>query len=336
MAARSPVGLAEVTAWENLAAAFHRAARGKRERPEVQRFEANLDRELAVLGAAIRDGNVPVGQFTSFQVFDPKPRLIHAPCFRERVLHHAMIGPMEPVLERSHVADSFACRAGKGSLAAVVRAQHHLHRHPWYVKLDVRSYFASIDHGLLNEALARRFRNRRLLKLCQRVIAAHEAAPGKGVPIGALTSQHFANLYLAPFDRFLLERLGAAAMVRYMDDVLFWTRSKAEALAGRDAAVEFLEERLSLHAHARVGVQRSRLGVSFLGFRVLPDALRLSRRRRARYRRARRRWEEAYRVGMIDRRTLQSGFAAAEAITAHAQSTAWRRAELMLHPPIEA
>ncbi len=336
MPRRSAVSLGEIASFENLAAAFWRAARGKRHRLEVRRFEAQLEHELAALAAEIVSLRVPVGRFHVFQVFDPKPRLIHAPAFRERVLHHAMMRPMEPVLDRSLVDDTFACRTGKGTLAAVERAQHHLRRFSWYAKLDVRRYFASVDHAVLRALLERRFKDPGLLALCARVIDAHHAAPGKGLPIGALTSQHFANLYLASLDRFLLEEQRVAGLVRYMDDVAWWCETKEHARESLRNAVQLLRERLLLEVHPNARVQRSSHGLSFLGFRVRRSALLLSRRRRVRYRAARQRWEEAFRLGLVEARTLQAGYASALAITLHAESRGWRRAELALHPPLDA
>jgi len=113
---RSLVGLDAVADWHNLAAAFHRAAAGKRTRPQVQRFAANLDYELASLRREILAGTVEVGRMRRFRIRDPKPRIIHAPCFRERVLHHALMAHVGPVLDRALVDDTYACRVGGGAL----------------------------------------------------------------------------------------------------------------------------------------------------------------------------------------------------------------------------
>ena len=128
---RSRVGLAAIADWHNLAAAFWRAARGKGQRDDVSRFRADLNGELARLRESLLDGSVEVGRMRSFHIRDPKPRIIHAPCFRERVLHHAVMAHVGPVLDRALVDDTYACRVGKGALAAVLRAQHHQRRWPW-------------------------------------------------------------------------------------------------------------------------------------------------------------------------------------------------------------
>ena len=333
---RSAISLEQVADVNNLADAFWRAARGRRGQPDVARMAVDLDVQLAQLSVEILGLSVSVGHFRRFRIHDPKPRIIHAPCFRERVLHHALMNVMAPVIDRALVDDTFACRPGKGCLAAAHRAQHHVRRFPWYVKADVRAYYASIDHDILRAALRRRFKNPQILALCDRIIDAYQTTPGKGLPIGALTSQHFANLYLAPLDRYLLETLRVAGMARYMDDAIWWCSHRQQARQTLAAVARFVTERLALHLHDRSRIQRSAQGLSFLGFRIFPGVLRLSRRRQTRHRRARQRWEARYQAGVVDSNGLQAGYAAALAITTGAQCHAWRGEELRRRPPVDA
>ena len=329
---RSGVDLATIADWHNLAAAFQRAAQGKGQRDEVRQFRADLNGELTRLRAALLDGSVEVGRMHCFPIRDPKPRIIHAPCFRERVLHHALMAHVGPVLDRALVDDTYACRVGKGALAAVQRAQHHLRRWPWYAQIDIRSYFASINHQCLLALLERCFKDRGLLALLARIIDAHHTAPGQGLPIGALTSQHFANYYLAGLDRLLLEGCPARGLVRYMDDLVWWGDDK---MAVRDVLAQvraYAQERLCLTIKTPVRIGRSGAGLSFCGYRLLPGRLLLSRRRKRRYAECRREWENAYVAGRIDACALQVGYATALAITAHADAAAWRREQLRRHP----
>jgi retron-type reverse transcriptase len=336
MPRRSAITLDDVASLDTLAAAFWRAARPHRDRAEVQRCAADLDRFLARLREDVLSGRSPDGRWTAFSIRDPKPRQILAPCFRDRVLHHALMAHMGPVLERALVADTFACRAGKGTLAAVRRAQQHVRRFPWFVKIDVRAYFASIDHSILRTVLARRFKDPGLLALCDAILASVPGGPGRGLPIGALTSQYFANSYLDALDRHLLEGLRVRGMVRYMDDVVWWCDSREAAHSTLAAVRDFVarERAIAVKASARIG--RSAHGVTFLGFRVLPGALRLSLRRRRRYAVARDWWERRYAAGEIDARQLQAGYDAALAITAHASARAWRRAQLRRRETVDA
>jgi len=333
--ALSPLGLEAVADWHQLAAAFHRAALGKGGREDVERFRADLEGQLARLRADILAGTVTLGEMRAFRIKDPKPRLIHAPCFRERVLHHALMAQAGPVLDRALVADTYACRVGKGALAAVQRAQHHLRRWPWYAQIDIRGYFASIDHATLGALLARRFRAPGLLALMSRIVASHQSAPGKGLPIGALTSQQFANYYLSGLDRLLLEGCRVRGLVRYMDDVVWWGDSQAAVRTALAAARAYTRDDLALEIKESVRIGPSSGGLNFCGYRILPGALLLSRRRKRRYAQCRRAWENAWAQGRIDTRTLQGGYACALAITAHTDAAVWRREQLRRAPLAE-
>lgn len=328
MASRCLIRLEDVAALDNLAAAFWRAARGKRRRAEVRLFESRLDSELDALRREILELSVPVGRMSVFRIHDPKPRTIHAPCFRERVLHHALMALVGSVLERSLVDDTFACRPGKGTLAAVLRAQEHTRRHRVFAKLDVRAYFASIDHQVLRRLLRRRVKGGAVLALLDRVIDSHHTTPGRGLPIGALTSQHFANLYLGSLDRLVLEQ-HRLSLVRYMDDVVIWGESRVAVEAAVEAACVHARDHLGVTVKQERPPTRTAEGIPLCGFRVFADRLLLSRRRRRRYRQARRRWESAHALGLIDAQALQRGYASALAITAHADAAEWRRGELI-------
>ena len=286
--------------------------------------------------AAAEEASLPLRPLSSFRIFDPKPRTIHAPAFRDRVLHHVIMAHVGPILDRVLVDDTFACRAGKGLHKAVRRAQEHTRRFPWFVKADIRQFFASIDHDVLKSLLRRRLKSPGVLSLLDRVIDFYGTEPGRGLPIGALTSQHFANFYLAPLDRFVCETARVRGFVRYMDDAVWWCDSKEEAKRSLAAVRAFTADALRLEVRDDAIVQRSRCGLPFLGFRIYPGAVRLSKRRRQRYAAIRRRWETAYARGEIDGLKLQAGYAAAYGITAHSDSAAWRREQLRRVPAVDA
>lgn len=332
---RTRIELADIAAFANLAEAAARAARGKRERPDVRAFFDRLEESLAALGEAILSGRAPRGEYRRFRIRDPKPRTIHAACFEDRVLHHAIMIPAGPVLDRTLCATSYACRPGKGGLAAARAAQAALQRYPWYVKVDVLGYFDHIDHFCLLGLLERRFKGEGFLALLWRIIDGYTAAPGKGLPIGSLTSQYFANYYLDGLDRLLLEQLGARAELRYMDDVIWWCDSRAHARATLAAVAEWLERERLLALKANPQINRSVHGVGCCGYRVLPGTLRLSRRRRRSYQTRRADWEDAWRAGRIDDAGLQRAYDAVRAITVHADARAWRQQELARRPAPE-
>ena len=332
---RTLIRIEDVASWDTLAWAFWRAARGKRHRRDVRAFQAHLEASLAALRRSLVDGTIEVGAFHRFEIQDPKRRVIHAPCFRERVLHHALMAHLEPALERYLVDDSFACRPGKGGRAAVARAQHHLQRWSWYLQMDVRAYFASIDHARLLGLLRRRIKGKQVLGLVDRIVGSFEASPGRGLPIGSLVSQHLANLYLAALDRHLLERVRVGGMVRYMDDVVVWDRDRETLRQTAAEATAFVAEHLHLEIKPTWRLQRSARGLGFAGLRIGPTRRMLSLRRKRRYRQARRAWEAAYVSGRISLLALQAGYASAHATTDQANAIVWRRQELRARPAID-
>ena len=329
---RSAIGLAEIADFHTLAAAFRAAARGKRGRHDVEMFRVNLEQELLGLRTDLLTGQYTPGPMRRFRIRDPKPRIIHAPCFRDRVLHHAIMANAGPVLDRALISDTYACRAGKGTLAAVRRAAHHNARHQWFGQIDVRAYFANIGHATLLRMLAGKFKNPALLKLFGRIIGAYEVSPGRGLPIGTLTSQHFANFYLSGLDRFILGSGKVRGYVRYMDDLVWWTADYASARDVLCTATAYLEDRLGLFAKTPMRIGRGVIGLNFCGFRIVRGRLLLSRRRKRRYGLLRRRAENMWLKCGLSAAGLQSMFASVLALTVHADAVAWRREQMVRRP----
>ncbi len=170
--------------WDNLHLAFWKARLGKRDRPDVRDFAVGLERRLARMADQLRRGTFPLGRGHQFVIHDPKERTITAPCFEERVLHHALMNVCEPVFDRWLIDDSYACRVGRGREAAIVRARHFAAGYPFFLKLDVRKYFESIPHRVLVSWLERLFKDGRLLDLFERIIASYQTQPDRGLPIG--------------------------------------------------------------------------------------------------------------------------------------------------------
>jgi RNA-directed DNA polymerase len=333
MVRSSPLALEDIADRANLAAALRRAVRGTRPTRSVVEFLLAADQELDRLRHEILVETVEVGRVTRFRVWDPKPRLIQAPVFRERVLQHAVMAQVGPVLDRALVDDTFACRVGKGTVAAVRRAQQHARRFGWYGQLDIRQYFASIDHAVLLTHLERRFRNAGLCRLLRRIVGQGSDTPGVGLPIGALCSQYFANHYLGVVDRALLEHSPARGLVRYMDDIVFWATSREEVVAAVAVAAEVIQKTLRLRLRDEPVINRSQAGLSLCGFRIFPGIVRASVRRRRRFAAARRRWEGRFARREIDALELQRGYDAAAGMLAQVDAHEWRRRQLQLAPP---
>ncbi len=317
-----------IVRFDNLLLAAKKAARGKRDRTAVADFEFHLERELLALQSEIQDGSYRPGTFVTFEIRDPKPRRISAAPFRDRVLHHAICNVLEPFFDRRLIYDTYACRSGKGNHMAVKRAQQFARRYPYFLKCDVRKFFNSVEHGRLKGLLRRMFKERPLLELLERIIdnGSPGVEQGRGLPIGNLTSQHFANAYLGELDHFLKERRRVKGYIRYMDDILLFGATKPELHLLLVDTRQFLDE--SLHLQLKddaVLLAPVNEGVPYLGFRIWPRVIRLDRRSLRRLSRKVKGAEQAYREGMIDMDRLTNKVASVFAHAVNADTLNLRR-----------
>ena len=308
----------------NLQLAFWKASKGKRFRDDQRAFMQNLGRELCRLRDGLLSGDYTIGDFTRFTIYDPKIREICAASFGERVLQHAIMNVCEPYFDKLLIYDSYACRKGKGQVAAVRRAREFATRYKWFMKCDFRKYFDSIPHDRLKEALGRRFKDPYVLGWFNRIIDSYEKTPGRGIPIGALVSQHLANLYLDPLDRCLMQK-HRVCYVRYMDDFVFWANDKEDILALRQEVMDFVESKLGLELKQEPFINRTRSGMDFLGMRVFPRAVRLGRTSRVRYRRKVKAYGRSFERGEFDEAEYQNRLTSLTAFTEQADARAWRR-----------
>jgi hypothetical protein len=267
----------------NIRLAFLKAIRGNRSSPAVVRFCRDTDRNLAALRTGLLTLNCGWGGYRSFLISDPKLRVISTAPIEQRILHHAIINILEPVLDRPMIHHSYACRKGKGTHAAVRYAFRQCRANTHFLKLDVRKYFDSIDHAVLKSRLRRLIKDPRVLFLLDGIIGSYGTAPGRGLPIGNLTSQYFANLYLAVLDHYILEHLHPRAYCRYMDDFVLWAQSPGELRFMLERIDRYVTGNLSLALKPPVS-GTSLAGLPFLGFLVRDRGIYLlqkSRRRAA-------------------------------------------------------
>jgi retron-type reverse transcriptase len=306
-----------VCSFENLLLAYRLASRGRRGRPGVAAFEHRLEDSLIELRDELLGGSYRPGAYESFYIHEPKLRLISAAPFRDRVVHHALCNVIEPLFEATFVADSYANRVGKGTHRALDRAQEYARRHRFVLQCDVRQFFPSIDHEILRGLLARRIGDAGVLGLASLILRSGEDVlsdvydmayfPGddlfainrpRGLPIGNLTSQFWANVYLSPFDHFVKRELRCRGYVRYVDDMLLFADDKPTLWAWRAALVERLaRSRLRIHRGAQPRPVTE--GFPFLGFTVFPHHRRLKHRKATLFRRRLRRLIAAYAAGNI-------------------------------------
>jgi len=300
---------ADVAAFSSLLAAAHRAALGKRTARSVARFQERAEPEVLRLQRELEAGTWRPGRAVTFEISDPKRRTITAVPFRDQVVHHALMGVLEPVFERRMVFDSYACRRGKGTHAALRRARRFVRRFAYFLKLDVKSFFASVPHAAVRETLARVVKDRRVLALCATILAGPRGDESRGLPVGSLTSQWFANLLLDRLDHFVKEVLRIRGYVRYMDDFVLFADRRDRLRAAHGEVERFLADPLGLKLKPSATILApATQGLPFLGWlvyrgttRVRPQNLRRYRwrlRQRRRELAQGRRSAESYRRGV--------------------------------------
>lgn len=214
------------------------------------------------------------GTYSSFRIADPKPRIIHKACVRDRLLHHAVHRKLYPFFNRLFIADSFACRKGRGLHRAMNRfrrfawkASKNHTRSCWVLTCDIRKYFASIDHRILIGLLCRWIPERRLRSLLYNIIFSFQTSLGKGIPLGNLTSQLFSNIYLNELDQYIKHKLRYPYYIRYADDFVILDPSRERLYALVPQIRRFIDKKLCLRMHAdKIEVRTVASGTDFLGW----------------------------------------------------------------------
>ena len=307
----------ELTSFGNLVKAMKKAARGKRHLPNVAAFLFDQERNLCDLHDELGSKTYQPGPYRTFTIVVPKPRLISAAPFRDRVVHHALCNVLEPIYEKTFIADTFANRKGKGTHAAIDRFIYYARRFPYVLKADIAKYFPSIDHEILKNLLRRKIKDRDVLWLADRIIDhSNEQEPShalyagddlwtlaerrRGLPLGNQTSQFFANVYLNGFDHFVKEILRAPGYLRYVDDFVIFHEDKEWLAEARKRCRAYLAGlRLRLHAR-KATISRVCDGTRFLGYRVFPDYRLLPKDNLKRLRARIRLLQKGYRNGLAN------------------------------------
>ena len=317
-----------ICSYENLVQAARKAFRGKLDKERVARFYVNFEFELVALQKELLSGTYRPKQYRSFTIYEPKKRRICAADFRDRVVHHAICNVIEPIFESSFIHDSYACRKYKGTHRAISRLQAFTKSSRYFLKMDVEKFFDSIDHAILKRMLERKIKDRDLLGLLFLIIdhPMPDQNPGKGVPIGNLTSQWWANGYLDMVDHFVKDELGVKKYIRYMDDMVALSAGKDELHELRAQINGFLYRRLKLRLKEKGTFLAPVLqGIPFLGFRVFPNLIRLKRTNLVRFRRKFREKENAYLSGEMDEDRFTRSAASMLGHVLHADTWRMRR-----------
>lgn len=316
----------EIIAFDNVLLATRKARKGKRYNASTALFELAVEKNIFRIMEILKAKTWEPGQYTDFFIHDPKTRLISAAPYFDRVIHHALITIIEPVIGKSFICDSYACVKDKGTHKAVFRYRDYQKKYPYVLKCDIKKYFQNIDHEILFLQVRRKIKCKDTLWLIKRIIDSRQCEgdleyfPGddlftpvtrpKGIPIGNLTSQFFANLYLNDFDHFIKEELKVDCYIRYCDDFVIFGDSKNRLGRLKADIMEYLSGlRLKLHEN-KSRIFRVADGVDFLGYRIFPDHMRVRKSVVKHYRRKLKNMGLAYNKGKMDlpeiNRSIQS------------------------------
>ena len=274
----------KVCRFENLYNAYLKARKGKNNSAEVLKFSYNLENELLKLQWELKNQTYKTGEYKHFIIFELKERKISALPFRDRVVHHAICSVIEPIFEKKFIYDSYACRKGKGTHAGTDRIQNFIRKtngNYYVLKCDVSKYFPSVNHEILKQIIREKIADKKLLQLLDKIIESScsekydfsnseeqnvQSSLQKGIPIGNLTSQLFANIYLNKFDEYVKYELKIKYYVRYMDDFVVLHESKKYLHEVKEKVrLFFISIKLTLHPK-KVNIFPVALGIDFLGY----------------------------------------------------------------------
>jgi RNA-directed DNA polymerase len=316
--------MASILDYENLLIAFHKAAKGKADRKDVIQFRKNLTENLHTLRIKIDTDTMIFGTYSFFTVHDPKTRDICAAAFKERVAHHALMNVCGPILDQSQIFHSYACQKDKGQHGALSKARKWAACHDFYLKMDISKFFDSVDHAILKQMLYSRIKDKKVLVILFDIIESYNTAHGKGLPLGNLTSQYFANFYLTRFDHWIKQAKKARFYLRYMDDMLI-VGDKSMLCQLRDDSRQYLNNDLKLHIKNGGQINRTDKGIGFLGSVIYPGVLKLSSSSKKRIRVRIKQYEKKYRSKTMDALDLQERTNALWAGLYHINSYGWRK-----------
>jgi retron-type reverse transcriptase len=282
----------EIISLDNLLLAWQEFIKGKKTKPDVQAFSLNLFDNILALQYSLGNKNYRHGGYKSFYINDPKRRHIHKASVCDRLLHHAVYRLLYPFFERTFITDSYSCRLNKGTHKALNRFREfafaeskNYTRTCWALKIDIRKFFASIDHEIFLRILSEYVKDNEVIWLLEQIIRSYSSMPVKGVglPLGNLTSQLFANIYLNPFDQWVNHNLKVKHYLRYADDMVFLSTDKECSYKILSKIDLFLQSNLRLNLHPnKIIIKTVASGVDFLGWLHFSDhrILRKSTKRR--------------------------------------------------------
>ena len=313
---------------ENLFLAWQEFQKGKRSKSDVQEFEFFLEDNIFQLHNELKCGKYKHQNYTSFFICDPKLRHIYKACVRDRVLHHALFRILYPIFDKNFIWHSYSCRIGKGTHKAVDKLELFARKASWNIKrkgyalkCDIKKFFDSIDQEILLEIIKRKIDDQSTIWLIEKIIGSYGKESGKGLPLGNVTSQLFANVYLNELDQFVKQDLRVKFYVRYTDDFVVVSDNEAYL---KDIILEikkFLNDNLdlSLHPH-KVSIRKFSQGIDFLGYVLRPQhrLIRTKTKKRI-FKKIRLRIKE-YKTGLITEESLKQCLQSYFGVLSHANA----------------
>ena len=270
----------EFIALDRLFQAWEEFRKGKRKKIDVQTFQRNLEDNIFALYQSLKNKTYQHGEYHSFYVQDPKLRHIHKASVADRVVHHLLYKFLYKLFDKSFIYESYSCRLDKGTHKGVERlgkfarkVSKNYTRDCWALKCDIKKFFASVDHEILLELLRRKIKDQNIIWLLKEVLDSFcsENEEKRGIPLGNLTSQVFANIYMNELDQFVKHELKVKYYLRYADDFIFLSSNKELLESYIDLIRQFLKDRLKLELHPKKIIFRKlKWGIDFLGYVVLP------------------------------------------------------------------
>lgn len=323
----------KIISLENLFSAWDAFRSDKGGKVDVQRFEFRLEENIFKLRRELQNKTYEHGPYTGFYIRDPKPRHIHKAAVRDRILHHAIFSIINPIFEPTFIQNSFSCRVGFGThkgvgvLKEMIRKASANGTQPCFVlKCDIKKFFDAVDHEILITVLKKRIKDPDTLWLLEKIVQSFMSSRSnlfdrKGLPIGNLTSQLFANIYMNEFDQFIKHDLKIKYYCRYTDDFLIVSSDRDYLLRLVPKIKSFLDQRLQLEIHPKkITIRKFQQGIDFLGYVVLPhyQVIRTKTRRRI-FKKLSKRVGE-YKSGIIADKTLEQSLQSYLGILTHANT----------------
>jgi len=324
----------ELCKYENLELAFKKARKGKTQKQYVFDFEKNLNENLLQLRTELLFHTYQPSPLKTFILRDPKTRKISKSAFKDRVIHHAICNVVEPVFEKTFIFDSFANRISKGTLNAIKRFDVFKRKvsknntvRCYVLKADIKSYFEAVNHNILINILKKKVDDKRLIWLIRRILSNHQGKESnKGMPLGNLTSQFFANVYLNELDQFIKQKLRIKYYIRYVDDFVILHQSKTKLGDYKKLIEEFIKNNLDLKLHPEKSqIIKLEKGINFLGFRIFYYHRLLARKNMRKFKIKINTMRVLYDLGKIDREKVIEKYEGWIAYSSNANTYKYRK-----------